>query len=106
MLTLSPPWITTEVNRQLWRLEECEQPNRCNSFRRKDIYKRFWTMLFARNVWRHKIHGIKTGKGGHLRGTLIVDYTFFIDGTLCQNVYVIDLVRTWLPNLPERAETN
>lgn len=44
---LCRPCITLETNRQLWWSVECEQLNRSNSHRRRDKYKRFWTMLFG-----------------------------------------------------------
>ena len=36
----------------MWWLEEPEMANRSNTQLRKDKYKRFWTMLFHRNVWK------------------------------------------------------
>ncbi len=48
---LCKPCITDERNRQLWWEEESQEPNCYNHKRRKDVYKRFWTMLYHRNVW-------------------------------------------------------
>jgi hypothetical protein len=45
---LCKPCITAETNRQ----DDPKPPNKSNSRSRKDLYKRFWTMLFHRNVWR------------------------------------------------------
>lgn len=47
---LCRPCIPLETNRQLWWLVKCKQPNRSNSQRRKDKYKRFWTMLLHRKI--------------------------------------------------------
>lgn len=48
---LCRPCITDERNRQLWWESENSPPNSRNSSLRKELYKRFWTMLLHRNAW-------------------------------------------------------
>lgn len=40
----------------MWWIEKPEMPHRRNTHRRKDKYKRFWTMLIHRNVWADPIY--------------------------------------------------
>ena len=46
------PCITNEQNRQLWWETENHPSNQRNTGLRKDKYKRFWTMMFHREVWK------------------------------------------------------
>ena len=48
---LTKPCITHERFRQLWWLHDSKPPHSTNSRSRKDIYRRFWTMLDHRGVW-------------------------------------------------------
>lgn len=96
---LSRPCITSETNRQMWWIEEPETPNRSNTHRRKDKYKRFWTMLFHRNVWadprykerkrRFLQHDPRRRNHAYHRRDIMPK---------C----VVDLVRHWLPNLKDQ----
>lgn len=47
------PCITDEVNRQLWWETDTHPKHRRNRNLRKEIYKRFWTMMYHRDVWNH-----------------------------------------------------
>ena len=48
---LCRPCITDETNRQMWWEDHCHAPQHWNTGLRRDVYKRFWTMLFHRQVW-------------------------------------------------------
>lgn len=45
------PCITSETNRQFWWENEEAGPSDRNHGLRKKNYKRFWTMMFHRDVW-------------------------------------------------------
>lgn len=96
---LCRPGITLETNRQLWWLVECEHPNRSNSHRRKDKYKRFWTMLFHRNVWRDPRH-LDRKRRALQRDPHHRQYIYHRRDIMPK--CVVDLVRTWLPNLNDQ----
>ncbi len=49
---LCKPCITDPVNKQMWWEEDILQEHPRNSELRKGHYKRFWTMLLHRGVWR------------------------------------------------------
>lgn len=53
---LCQPCITNDMNRQLWWPTSSAlpyaQPHHFNTKERKKCYKKFWTMLFHRDVWR------------------------------------------------------
>lgn len=53
---LCRPCITDERNRQMWWESENGEPHIHNSLLRKGHYKRFWTNLFHRQVWRNPIY--------------------------------------------------
>lgn len=93
---LCKPCITDECNRQLWWPTEDQGAFLHNHKQRKEAYKRFWTMLFHRNVWNDTRYierkcdalGVDPGRnhyGWIHRRDIMPD---------C----VIDLVRGWYPN--------
>lgn len=47
------PCITDVVNKQLWWEDEPHPGHARNKNLRKETYKRFWTMMYHRNVWNH-----------------------------------------------------
>ena len=49
---LCRPCITSDCNQQMWWETDNQPPHERNATIRKGIYKRFWTMLFHRRVWR------------------------------------------------------
>ncbi|OWF50015.1 hypothetical protein KP79_PYT00924 [Mizuhopecten yessoensis] len=50
---LCRPSITNESNKQLWWETEKVEQHKRNSALRKEKYKRFWTNLFHRKVWKY-----------------------------------------------------
>lgn len=47
------PCITNEVNKQQWWEDEPHPGHVRNKSLRKETFKRFWTMMYHRNVWSH-----------------------------------------------------
>jgi hypothetical protein len=47
------PCITDEVNRQMWWETEPHPKHKRNRNLRKEKYKRFWTMMYHREIWDH-----------------------------------------------------
>ena len=94
---LCKPCITSERNRQLWWENEDTNPSRRNHDLRKDKYRRFWTMMFHRNVWNDP---------RYLDAKCVV----LQNDPRCRNLVchrrdimpkcVLSLVRGWFPNLP------
>lgn len=99
---LCRPCITDPSNKQMWWEEEQQPPHARNSSIRKGLYKRFWTMLYHRQVWQDprylerkslvlnqdnlRVHRVWSGGRLHKRDLM----------PKC----VLDLVRSWLPNPP------
>ena len=99
---LCRPCITDSGNKQMW-WEDVNQPESVeNSSRRKQHYRRFWTMLLHRGVWRDFRY--KARKSQALE-TQQANRRFVWSGTRHKRDImpdcVITLVRTWLPN-PDR----
>lgn len=93
---LSSPCITCETNRQMWWLEEPEMANRSNAQLRKDKYKRFWTMLFHRNVWKDPRYRERKRRALQ-HDPRRKNYVYHKRDIMPK--CVIDLVQHWLPNL-------
>ena len=51
-LCLCRPCITHEQNRQRYWPQQQQPANRINNRERRLLYKKFWTMLYHRRVWR------------------------------------------------------
>ena len=96
---LCRPCISSEKNRQMWWLEDPVAPNRSNSQRRKDIYKRFWTMLFHRNVWIDPRY-IERKRNALRQDPQRKNYIFHRRDLMPK--CVVSKVRFWLPNLNEQ----
>ena len=87
--------ITNERNKQQWWELGANSKHRKNNCHRKELYKRFWTMLYHRGAWgdpryqekKKQVLGIPTMKGEPVwhRRDIMPD---------C----VIKLVRFWFPN--------
>ena len=92
---LCRPCITDERNRQSWWENASHAPNNRNSSLRKDKYKRFWTNLFHRRVWRDPRYLAR--KEEALSRDQRTEYDVFHRRDLMPKC-VIKLVRTWLPN--------
>lgn len=45
------PCITSDRFRQLWWPIQCHPARRRNSSLRRNLYKKYWTMLYHRGVW-------------------------------------------------------
>lgn len=56
---LCRPCITDPSNQQMWWEVEIQAPHERNSSIRKGIYKRSWTMLFHRLVWKDQRYLLK-----------------------------------------------
>ena len=93
---LCRPCISSEKNRQMWWLEDPVAPNRSNFQRRKDKYKRFWTMLFQRNVWRDPRY-IERKRNALRQDPLRKNYIYHRRNLMPK--YVVSKVRYWLPDL-------
>ena len=97
---LCRPCITSDCNQQMWWETDNQPSHERNATIRKGIYKRFWTMLFHRQVWRDPRYLAKKeetlsqdvnrqfcvwGGGRHHKRDIMPD---------C----VLKLVRSWCPN--------
>jgi len=91
------PCMTDDSNRQMWWESENAAPHRRNHFLRKDKYKRFWTNLYHRQVWKDPRYLSRKRKA------------LSQDPKRKQCVYhkrdlmpqcIVKLVREWFPNLP------
>jgi hypothetical protein len=65
------PCITNESNRQLWWEPNTHPPHQRNHSLRKEKYKRFWTMMYHRNVWIHPSYIKK--KSNYKHGTAFLN---------------------------------
>lgn len=97
---LCRPCITDPRHKQMWWEDEPQPPHDRNSSIRKGLYKRFWTMLYHRQVWqdprylqkkctalqqdRNRIHHVWSGGRLHKRDIM--------------PVCILKLVRGWFPN--------
>ena len=77
-------------------IEEPEMANRSNAQLRKDKYKRFWTMLFHRNVWKDPRYRERKRRALQ-HDPRRKNYVYHKRDIMPK--CVIDLVRHWLPNL-------
>lgn len=94
---LCKPCITSERNRQLWWEDEDTNPSPRNYALRKEVYKRFWTMMFHRDVWNDP---------RYTEAKIVA----LQNDPRCRNLVwhrrdimpkcVLSLVRGWFPNLP------
>ena len=93
---LCKPCITSEQNKQLWWPDRLHTPSIHNNKPRKDAFKRFWTMLYHRNVWLDERYIVRK------REALDADpryhhYTWIHRRDIMPDC-VLDCVRTWYPN--------
>jgi len=98
---LCKPCITHEKNRQLWWEDEDHEPQEWNSGLRKDLYKRFWTMLYHRKVWVDPRY--ITRKDNALQQDPKYKKFAWIRGYHKRDLMpecVLKLVRRWFPNPP------
>ncbi|KAK3098257.1 hypothetical protein FSP39_017655 [Pinctada imbricata] len=95
---LCRPCITDELHRQSWLESESHAPNKRNSSLRKDKYKRFWTNLFHRRVWRDSRYLARKEEALSRDRT---EYDVFHRRDLMPKC-VVTLVRSWLPNPPNK----
>lgn len=92
---LCKPCITDESNRQMWWESENTEPNKNNNSFRKEKYKRFWTMLFHREVFldeRYKSKKLQALQQDPHKRKLTWHKRDILPKC------VIDIVRTWFPN--------
>lgn len=94
---LCRPCITDESNRQLWWETENVEPHKRNSALRKEKYKRFWTNLFHRKVWKDPryIERKKQALSMDLRRSKYVYHRRDL-----MPKCILELVRFWFPNPP------
>ena len=91
------PCITHEQNRQMWWEDENSDPHERNSFLRKEKYKRFWTNLFHREVWKDPRY-LRRKRQALRRDRPRRKYVYHRRDLMPK--CIIELVRTWFPNPP------
>ncbi|CAC5379244.1 unnamed protein product [Mytilus coruscus] len=96
---LCRPCITNERNRQLWWENENHPEHQRNAYLRKDKYKRFWTNLLHRGVWKDPRYLLR--KREALRRDPRRHKCVYHRRDLMPKC-VLELVRQWFPNLPEQ----
>ncbi|KAK3108818.1 hypothetical protein FSP39_016352 [Pinctada imbricata] len=92
---LCQPCITDESNRQMWWPTDNSLPSLRNHSLRKELYKKFWTMLFHRGVFldpRYQDKKLRALRQDPQCRNLVMHRRDLLP--LC----VLKLVRTWLPN--------
>jgi predicted nuclease of restriction endonuclease-like RecB superfamily len=87
------PCITNERNRQLWWETDNQIEHERNSQLRKEKYKRFWTNLFHRGVWKDPRY-LEQKREALRRDFRRKKYIY--------HRCVIELVRHWYPNLQDK----
>lgn len=93
------PCITNERNRQLWWETDNQIEHERNSQLRKEKYKRFWTNLFHRGVWKDPRYLER--KCVALRRDFRRKKYIYHRRDLMPKC-VIELVRHWYPNLQDK----
>ncbi|CAC5400035.1 unnamed protein product [Mytilus coruscus] len=94
---LCKPCITHEHNRQMWWESEIQMAHIRNSSLRKTDYKRFWTNLFHRNVWQDPRY-LERKRAALRQDPRRRNYVYHRRDLMPK--CVIELVRSWFPNLP------
>lgn len=93
------PCVTHEDFRQGWWPMENVEPHRKNHLYRKDLYRRFWTMLYHRGVWNLPEYIVKKESAleldAHRRKFV---WSKDRDKRDIMPNCVISLIRTWFPN--------
>jgi hypothetical protein len=100
---LCQPCITNDKFHQFWWYTEPEVPHSRNSWMRKQVYKKFWTMLFHRLVWQDPRYLAR--KEATLRQAGVPSQDIVWSGGRLHKrdimpQCVVKLVRGWLPNPP------
>ena len=93
------PCITNERNRQLWWETDYQIEHERNSQLRKEKYKRFWTNLFHRGVWKDPRYLEQKHEALH-RDFRRKKYIYHRRDLIPK--CVIELVRHWYPNLQDK----
>jgi len=94
---LCRPCITSEQNRQLWWESENAEPSDRSHGLRKEIYKRFWTMMFHRKCWEDPRY-ISNKTIAMRNDPRLKRFTWHRRDIMPK--CVLSLVRQWYPNLP------
>ncbi|CAG2249384.1 unnamed protein product [Mytilus edulis] len=94
---LCKPCITHENNRQMWWESEVQMAHTRNSSLRKTDYKYFWTNLFHRRVWQDPRY-LERKRAALRQDPRRRNYIYHRRDLMPK--CVIQLVRSWLPNLP------
>lgn len=96
---LCKPCITDERNRQLWWETENQIEHERNTHLRKEKYKRFWTNLFHRGVWKDPRY-LERKRNALDRDFRRKKYVYHRRDLMPK--CVIEIVRQWFPNLPDK----
>lgn len=96
---LCDPCIAHEANRQSWWLAGQHPPRTGNSSGRKQLYKRFWSMLTERGLWMSETYTIRKNEALR-RDPQQNTYVWYHRREIMPNC-VLQLVRGWLPNHPK-----
>jgi hypothetical protein len=89
------PCITNESNRQLWWESNTHPSHQRNHSLRKEKYKRFWTMMYHRNVWIHQSY-IQKKSRALAEDPRFKEYVWHRRDIMPD--CVLKLVRHWFPN--------
>lgn len=98
---LCAPCVTSEENKQLWWPEQNAELGPLYGPTRKGYYHRFWTILLHRGVWSNPVYKERKAAALGEPNNLHVFH--------CRDLMpkcVLDLVRTWFPNPPDRPYMN
>ena len=92
---LCSPCITDESMRQLWWETDNCQPHNRNSSLRKEMYKRFWTNLFHRQVWKDPRY-LERKRQALQQDPRQKQFVYHRRDLMPK--CILELVRTWYPN--------
>ena len=95
---LCRPCITNEQNRQLWWETENHPLSQRNTGMRIEKYKRFWTMMFHREVWKDPRYLAEKTRVLQRDRRFRTNFTWHRRDIMPK--CVLELVRGWFPNPP------
>ena len=88
------PCVINERHRQDWWPSSSQAPHQHNNKERKRLYYKFWVMLYQRGAWANERYIAR-------KETVLEQHDGYVQmrRELMPDC-VVDLVRTWYPNLP------
>lgn len=89
------PCVTDITNKQQWWPEADSEPKIGNNVKRKNIYYKFWTMLYHRGVWNFPQYILK-------KQNMLSTATRLSGKTVRREIMpdcVMGMVRRWYPNI-------